>query len=270
MYRRSLLCLSLVPLLLSSGCWWFAKKSETSELRADVGELDTRLEKKEQDIESKVKRLQEVLDEATSLLKRNSADVGADVQAMQEELRQLRGLVTEAQRYANEIRVDTATMKTQLTGLDERVAKLEFVIEELTRKPPDPNVLWDEGKTAMERGDVATAEARFKSLVLQFPEHDRADDAQYNRGEMHYQKQEYDQAIAAFQRVWDKHPDSSLADDAMYRAGEAAQTLKHCNEARAYFGLLTSRYSKSNLVRKAKAKLSQISKDLKNSKKCLK
>lgn len=270
MYRRSLLCLSLIPLLLSSGCWWFAKKSETSELRADVSELDTRLEKKEQDIEGKVKRLQEVLDEATSLLKRNSADVGADVQAMQEELRQLRGLVTEAQRYANEIRGSVQTLEAQSKQLDERVAKLEFVIEELTRKPPDPNALWDEGKTAMERGDVATAEARFKSLVLQFPQHDRADDAQYNRGEMHYQKQEYDLAIAAFQRVWDKYADSSLADDALFRAGEAAQTLKHCNEARAYFGLLTSRYGKSNLASKAKSKLAQLKKDLKNTKKCLK
>lgn len=270
MMKRVLPGFLLLSLLFSSGCWWFARKSDTKALRADVNEIDTRLATKEEEIETKVKRLQQVLDEATALLKRNSADVGADVQAMQQELRQLRGLVTEAQRYANEIRGDVATIKTQTTQLDERVAKLEFIIEEITRKPVDPNALWEEGKSAMERGDAATAEARFKSLVLQYPSHERADDAQYNRGEMHYKKNDLELAITEFQKVWDKYGDSGLADDALYRAGEAAQTLKHCAEARAYFGLLTSRYGKSDLVKKAKSKLDQLKKDLKNRKKCLK
>ena len=72
------LTLAFAPLILT-GCFWVTTKSEGESLRHDVDSLNTRISTKEKALDDQVKQLQAVIDEATKVLKRNNADIGADV-----------------------------------------------------------------------------------------------------------------------------------------------------------------------------------------------
>ena len=61
------------------GCFWTTTKSEGQALRRDVTSLQTRIDSKEKELDTQIKQLNTVLEEASKVLKRNTADIGADV-----------------------------------------------------------------------------------------------------------------------------------------------------------------------------------------------
>lgn len=263
---------------LHTGCFWVTTKHEGEKLRKDLNQLETRLTAKEEDLQGKIQQLQQVLDEATQLLKRNSADLGADFEALSEQMRVLQGLVTEAKGQAEDIRNEVVALQKSMENdrevLAKRLESMEQRIAELEEKSKQPDIpqsakdLYAEGKAAFEAGDYGKARHLFKQMVVRFPGDERADDAQYYRGEAYYREKDYDNAIRELQKAFDNYKDSSLADDALYRAGEAAQELRRCSEARAYFGLLRQKYPRSSLARKAKDKDRELKRDAKDKKKC--
>ncbi|HWN71077.1 MAG TPA: tetratricopeptide repeat protein [Haliangium sp.] len=273
-----LFVVGLVGALLAastSGCFWVTTKREGEMLRADVKAIDERLAKREDDLEGKIQQLERVLAEATEVLRRNSADLGADVQELEQEIRKVQGLVSEAAGHADDVRAEVkalkdshdkerAALEQRFTALEDRLAALEAQ----AAQPQTPEAMFTAAKAAYDGGDYAKAESLFRQLVTRYPGHDHADDSQYHRGEAYFRQKDYSAAIRELQKVYDKYPTSPLADDALFRAGEAAQALLRCTEARAYFGLIRQKYADSPLAKKSKDKDAEIKKDLKNSKKC--
>lgn len=273
MARPATLALVLVAAAIGApGCFWVTTKSEGKALRTDVDSLETRVATKEEELGDKVTELQTTLDEAAKVLKRNSADLGAEVQRIDDEQRTLLGLLTAAQSSAEEVRQAferyKATTEERLSAMEARLNALEAGKGPATANS-SPDDLWSKGKTAFEAGRFEEAREAFKALALGHPSHGRADDAQYFRAETHFSVKEYDAAIREYQKVFDKYADSELADDALFRAGEAAETLKNCTEARTYFGLLRQKYPKSNLAKRAGDKDAALKKAARDKKKCV-
>jgi tol-pal system protein YbgF len=240
--------------LSTSGCFWFTTKKEGRQLRQDVDKMQSSLPK-----------LQRVLDEATKLLTRNSADLGAEVGSIGEEQKKLTGLVMEASRYAEEVRGASARQEQRIADLEKRITELESKAEISNKSAPQ---LWEEGMAALQARQYEQARASFRSLLVKYPGHERADDAQLQRGESYFRERKFQESLGEFQRVFEKYPDSQIADDAAYRAGEAAEELKWCTDARAYYGLLMKKYPRSELARKAKARDAALKKSTDNKKKC--
>lgn len=269
--------LAAVLALALTGCFWVTTKAEGKKIRKDVNSINTRVETIEGGIDAKMEKLEKVLDEATKLLARNSADIGNQVEGLEAEMRQLRGLINEAHRNTEDVRKDVAELKKWndlLSTLDFKLQDFERRISALEGKsaqtsPETADALYEAGMKAYKEGDYANAHAYFKRLVIRFPGHDRADDAQYYRGEAYFKEKDYDSAIREYQKLFDKYDKSALADDAMFRAGEAAELLKHCTEARAYYGLLLQKQPKSSLAKKAKSRSNALKKNAKNKKTCL-
>src|SRR6186997_1867366 len=90
---------------LLSGCFWATTKSEGEAMRKDIANIDSRLSSKEQDLTGKIGELQKVLDDSSKLLKRNSADLGADVDQLRQDVRTANGLVTAMNNTANELKI---------------------------------------------------------------------------------------------------------------------------------------------------------------------
>jgi TolA-binding protein len=258
--KRLLLLTLLLPSLAATGCFWTTTKSEGRRLRHDVDALDTRVSTKETELGGKVDELQKTLDEAAKLLKRNSADLGADVERIDQAQREALGLVTAAQSSSEEIRLGFERYKA---SNDERLAALEARVAmlETAKSAPAPKQsaddLWTAGKAAFEAKKWSEARDAFKKLALGFPDN-----------ETYFQEKNYDAAIGEYQKVFDKFPTSDLADDSLFRAGEAAEALKNCTEARAYFGLVKEKYPKSSLVKKAGEKDKALKKAGSDKKKC--
>src|SRR4030095_14266504 len=92
---------------------------EREKSRADIAALRTKLdeiEKRDKEYKEQVVRLRTVLDQATKLLTRNSADVGAKAAKAEQDIAALQGRIEEmahsqdlAARAANEERVNFRT-----------------------------------------------------------------------------------------------------------------------------------------------------------------
>ncbi len=277
---RALPLIVLAAGLGSSGCFWVTTKSEGAALRKDVKQIDERLTTKEQDIDKQVGELQKILDEATKVLKRNSADLGADVDALRNDIRVSTGLVSAAKNMMDDLATQVERYKA---ANDERLGVIEARLATLEGggKPAgtgttgtnpvaglNPDDLWTQGTDAFKAGKWDEARDAYKKLAVGFTTHDRADDAQYFRGEAYFQQQDWDSAIREFQKVYDKFASSSLADDALYRAAEAAAKLKNCSEGRAYLALLRQKYPSSNVFKRAETMDKDLKAAAKNKSKC--
>jgi tol-pal system protein YbgF len=266
--KSALLSAALVA-SMSTGCFWTTTKSEGQSMRKDITTLQGRIDSKEKELDTQIKTLQGVLDEATKVLKRNSADLGADVDTLRTDVRQANGLVTAINNSINELKTGfdkyRADSSARLDSLETRLAQLESGKPSANSGPDD---LWKLGTTAFEAARYNEALDIYKRLVATYPTHARADDAQYFRGQAYTNLKDWDNAIAAYQQLVQKYPDSDLADDGMYFAAIAAQSLKNCTEARTYLGIVKSKYPKSNVAKQSTDLDAQIKKDAKNKAKC--
>lgn len=244
------------------GCFWATTKHEGEEMRRDITVLQ---QKVDEGLGGKVAELEKVLAEATKLLTRNSADVGAEVSSLSEEQRKLNGLVMDAKRLADQIGPLVEKHEVKLNEMEMRIAALE----QKTAAPPTRSAaeLWQEGEAAMAAGDYERAKNAYKTLVIKYPTDGQADDAQMQRAEASARQKRYEEALPEFQKVYDKYGGSPLADQALFRAGEMAEQLKWCTDARAYLGLLRQKFPRSPLAKKAATKDAAIKK-LKEKGKC--
>ena len=268
---RSSIRSALVGLLLASapGCFWVTTKSEGDTLRKNVKDLDARVSTKEQQFDSKVGELQKVLDDATRLLKRNSADLGADVDQLRNDVRIANGLVSAINNQMAEMK---AALETQKKDSDARLAALEARLGGIESGKPTASStadeLWKLGSVAFEAQRFNEALDLFKRLLATYPTSDRADDAQYFRGQSYTNLKDWDSAIREYQRLYEKYPDSLLVDDGLYFAALAVEMLKNCSEARTYLGLIKQKFPKSNVAKISEDADKRIRGVLKNKAKC--
>jgi tol-pal system protein YbgF len=259
---------AIAPLLLT-GCFWTTTKAEGESMRRDITQLQGQMSSKQQELNSEIAQLKSVLDDATKLLKRNSADLGADVDGLRADIRTANGLVTAVNNSVNEMKTAFDKYRkdndARIDGLEQRVAQIESGKPSANSSPDD---LWRLGTQAFDAARYNDAVDIYKRLVQTYPTHSRADDAQYFKGQSYTNLKDWDKAIGAYQQLVEKYPDSDLADDGLYFAALAAQQLKNCTEARTYLGLITSKYPKSNVAKQAKSLDAQVKKDLRNKSKC--
>ncbi len=251
---------------LSPGCFWVTTQHQGEQLREDIDRLESQVGEQQETLGTRVERLQEVLDEATDLLARNSADLGADVNELVEEQAKLNGIVMEASREVAELRNELAVMTSQQDDVQQRLVLLERRVEE--EELDDPDELFAVGREHFTDGDYESATEFFRYLVIKYPDFEKADEAQYHRGESHYRLDNYESALGEFQRVFENHPDSDIADDALFRAGETAFRLKWCTDARAYLTLLRQEYPDSPLAERAGRLENQIRRSQDDSSRC--
>jgi TolA-binding protein len=258
----------IAPLMLT-GCFWVTTKSEGEALRKDVSTIQSRLDEKQRQLDDQIAQLKTATDDATKILKRNNADIGADVEQLRADIRTANGLVAAINNNINELKTGFEKFRkdseTRMESLETRVAQME------SGKPSansSPEELWKLATTAFEAARYNEAIDIFKRLSQTYPTHERADDSVYFRGQSYTNLKDWDHAIGVYQQLYEKYPDSSFADDGLYFAAAAAQQLKNCTEARAYLQLIKQKYPKSNVTKVANELDATLKKDLKNKAKC--
>ncbi len=256
-------------LMFATGCFWVTTKSEGETLRKDVNGLNDRVSSKEKVLDDQVKQLQTVIDEATKVLKRNNADIGADVESLRSDIRTANGLVTSINQGINDLKIAYDKYRkdndARLDALEGRVGQMESGKPSANSSPDD---LWRLGSAAFDAGRFNDAIEIFKRLVSTYPTNSKADDAQYFKGQSYGKLLDWEHAIGAYQTLVEKYPESDLADDGLYFAALAAQQMKNCTEARTYLGLVKTKYPKSNVLSSSNTLDATIKKDLKTKSKC--
>lgn len=269
-------------LLLLPGCFWVTTKSEGEGLRKDVRDLQGRIAKQEENVDAKVKQLDESLEKATALLKRNSADVGLQVDQLTKDAEVSRQALDEmrAQMADMKAAVEQSRSESQKARMEaeQRAAVAEARLDALEKgaktKPPDPpkadkEAMWTSAKGRFDAGQLTDARTELRAYLKAFPKDDRADDAQFYIGETFFKEKQFEKAIAEYQKVIENYADTAdFVDDAFYAAGLASIELKWCVDAGAYLGELLKRYPKSTLAKPAKTKADFVKKNAKNKSVC--
>jgi tol-pal system protein YbgF len=257
-----------------SGCFAFMTKQEGTEMKASIDEVRNMSTKNEQkaaelskQMDDQLRRLKQIVDEATKVVTRNSADVGLTVQKLQEELAQVSGRIDDLQHSQ-----DALTKQF----MDYRAAsdtKLESLTNTMTaaKTPPMPETadgLFAEGEKRLAAQQFADARRLFESFVNRYPTDARAAKAQYDIGEAYLGEKRYANAIGAYTKVVDNFPKADIVPDAMYKNGEAFYALKYCSDAKVYFQELLKRYPKTGWKKDATEELKKLQKDSKNKAAC--
>jgi tol-pal system protein YbgF len=257
-----------------SGCFAFVTKEEGRELKQQIEEVKTLSAKNElraadlaKELDEQLKRLRTVVDEATKVVTRNSADVGLQVQKQQTDLAQLTGRIDDLQHAQ-----DALTKQFQ----DYRAAsdtKLEQLVNASTaaKAPPmpeTPDALYAEAEKRLAAQQFQDARRLFEAFVNRYPADPRAAKAQYNIGEAYAGEKRFANAIGAYTKVVDNFPKSDVVPDAMYKNGLAFYALKYCGDAKVYFQELLKRYPKTTWKKDANDELKKLLKDQKNKAVC--
>src|SRR3989338_2942247 len=164
------------------------------------------------------------------------ASLEAAVKKGREETAGLREKSADKKEFDNKLVLaqnQLAAIEKRLTSLDERIVVLEHPkpspVQEETQKepdkkdakPPKPDTLYSEALTLAKDKEYSDAIEKFTKFISLFPEHDRAQNAQYWIGEMYYAQKDYERAVLEFNEVVKKYPKGKKVPAALLKQGIA-------------------------------------------------
>lgn len=234
-------------------------------MRHDIADLKLRLDaidRRDAEYKEQVVRLKKVLDDATALLSRNSADVGAkaaknesDVAALSGRLEELNHTIEQQTRQGDDAR---SRFETRLAAIEQTQDKIGNKVG--LNIPDDKEQLWTQAGQRLAAGQRDEGRRFYRSFIQRFPQDPRSSQAYLAIGQSFTQESKFPYAAAEFQKILDNYASSPEVPEAMWQLALTFTQLKFCSDARALLGDLVRRYPKSPRANDAKGELKQIAK----------
>jgi TolA-binding protein len=239
--------------------------SEGDKMQSDINALRVRLDeidKRDKEYKEQVVRLRKVLDEATALLTRNSADVGAKAAKSEQDIQAIQGRIEE---IAHSIDLETRQATEARTQFESRLAALEQTQNKIVDRvapemPNDKDQLWAQAGQRLASGQRDDGRRFYRVFIQRFPQDPRSSQAHLAIGMSFVQESKYANAAAEFQKVLQDYPASPEVPEAMWQLSLAFVQLKFCGDAKALLSDLVKRYPKSARAADARGELKSIAK----------
>ena len=173
--------LAAACIVTASGCWVSAADGERMQAAADardrrIGEIEDQNRQIREEAVKKIKELEDVLEQATALLQRNSADVGAQVQTQQEQIASLEGQIAELRHELDRVAAEQNERKNAAT---QRAAAKSREQIDPADVPADKATHYNAAYQAYETGDHEKARGLFREYLKRYPKDAKAGTAQY-------------------------------------------------------------------------------------------
>jgi TolA-binding protein len=260
--RRALCAIALLGALAAPAC---VTSSEGEKMQSDITALRRRLDdidKRDKEYKEQVIRLRKVLDEATALLTRNSADVGAkaakaeqDIAALQGRIEEISHTVEQAERQSTDERT---RLDTRLAALEQTQTKIvDRVAPEM---PSDKDQLWTQAGQRLASGQRDDGRRFYRVFIQRFPADPRAPQAYLAIAMSFVQESKYANAVGELQKVLNTYPSSPEVPEAMWQLSLAFVQLHFCTDAHSLLSDLVKRYPRSPRAADAKGELKSIAK----------
>jgi len=181
----------------------------------------------------------------------------------------LRSDMTEVQRQLMQIQELTGQSQQRLSELQGRLTEREqppMVMEpeaggdaagavaEQAATQSSVDEVYQVAVSLLNRGSPQTARTAFQQLLRQYPDHERAQDAQFHLAES-WEGSNPDSAVAAYELVVQNYPNSPRAPTALYRLGLLAEQNGDLETAQVYYTRVVSGYPQSDAAVLARSKL---------------
>jgi TolA-binding protein len=235
-----------------------AMQKQITDLRARLDEID----KRDKEYKEQVVRLKKVLDEATGLLTRNSADVGAKAAKSEQDIAAVQGRLDEMTHneevQARQLADENNRLETRLASLEQTQTKIVDRVAPVM--PDDKDQLWTQAGQRLSGGQRDEGRRFYRVFIQRFPADPRAPQAYLAIGMSFVQESKYPNAAAEFQKILDTYPKANEVPEAMWQLSHAFVELHFCTDARSLLGDLMKRYPKSARAADAKSELKSIAK----------
>ena len=247
--RRGLLLAPIACIMLMTGC--VATKADVRLMRQDIQAVQTRQD---------------------SLYRESLGQMSAQadsVRMLNETLRTVRGQLSNQIRQLQDMLITVqelmgtnAQTVRQLRDQLERQQATAAAAAQPVATPPgtaaEADNLYTLGRTKLDEKSPAAARVAFEQLLQQYPQHERAPDAQFGIAEALYLDGDLADAIEQFERVVSAYPTSERAPEALYRAGQISEQRDRRTDARRFYNLIVTRYGDSPSARLAQQRLTAL------------
>lgn len=256
-----------------SGCFLWTTRSEGDQLaerteaqEQRIQELETGIEAERQaltqsvgEARAKVAELEQLIEQATAVVTRNSADLGLEVQNLREQIARLEGRIAELD---NELQQTKTQVQDQQEALQKQKQAAAGGAGEVSLEPDDI----PQGRTehfaaayrAFQNEDWARSRALFRAYVQQHRDDDQADNAQYWIGVSYLRQGRPATALGELRTVLSDWPRGDAVDETLLDMADAFYELHACTDARNALEALIRSHPRSPLVTRARAKLREI------------
>ena len=260
--RRALCAIALFGALAAPAC---VTSSEGEKMQSDITTLRRRLDdidKRDKEYKEQVIRLRKVLDEATALLTRNSADVGAKAAKAEQDIAALQGRIEE---ISHNVEQSERQSTDERTRLDTRLAALEQTQTKIVDRvapemPSDKDQLWTQAGQRLASGQRDDGRRFYRVFIQRFPADPRAPQAYLAIAMSFVQESKYANAVGELQKVLNTYPSSPEVPEAMWQLSLAFVQLHFCTDAHSLLSDLVKRYPRSPRAADAKGELKSIAK----------
>jgi tol-pal system protein YbgF len=217
------------------------------------------------DLDTRMQRIERVM------TNQSLVDMAQRIDALQAELRTMRG---EVELLQNQSEGGKAQTRTLYSDLEKRIAALETLggvsgasnaaagsaAPAAAQAPAaaGEQASYDAAFSALKGADYPRAISGFKGFIANYPDSNLASNAQYWLGEAYYVTREYQSAIGAFQKVTTEWPDSRKAPDAMVKIGFTQSALGKNGEARVTLESVVQRYPGTEAAQLATERLKRL------------
>ncbi len=215
------------------------------------------------DIDARIQRIERVVSNQSLV------DLDQRVNAVQAEMRTLRGRLEELENALESLRKQQRDM---YSDLERRVSAAQAGGSSGGGMSPGAagggsprgeSTAAEQSKYAaafghLKAGNYAAAISGFKQVLAEHPQGALGDNATYWLGEAYYVTRDYPNAAASFQDVLARWPDSRKAPDALLKLGFTQHEMKRNAEARNTLTEVTQRYPDTEAARLAAERLRRI------------
>lgn len=264
----------LVLALSASGCFLWTTSDEGDSIVKRIDALEVERAKEHELFEAKMVELEKLIDEASQVLRRNSADQGLLIEQLQQKMRLLEGQLAELGQAGDSTRQQAQAMLSEMSEhrgeVDERERALEARLAALARAagvdvPVDPTEVPEKkadhfkaATGAVLAGDHSYARGLLREYVTRYESDDKADDALLWLGQSYLAQGQPAAALGELRRVLSTHPKSDVLEDVLWHMGRAFVRLRACDEARNSFKALVGKFPRSTLGKKAAKRLERM------------
>lgn len=229
-------------------------------MKADITANQARLDTLEDDLEARRKELEAALDEASRVLRRNSADQGLQIEQIQDRLAEMEGQLAEIRMEltgASEADAQRSLELQQRLSEVARAAGMDVPLES-SEIPDKKDAHWEALEKAYRINKHSYARALGRAYVARYPKDDRADNAQYMIGSSYLAQGQAAAALGEFQKVISNYRKADAIDETLYDMSQAFLRVRACDDAGTALRALLKNHPKSPLYRQAQKELRKV------------
>lgn len=260
-----------------AGCWVPVERGRQMERRIDRLEEENELVTRELEqqravfrdrvaaADAKIAEVQKKLDELNATAHRSGADVVARQDQLQQEFRQLRGALEEAQHRVTLLEAQLQAAKQESEGRFAAIGGGRALEQYETKKkldalkrPEDARGYLALGREQEQAGEKGVAAALYEELAKKWPRDPGAAEASFRLGDLHAAEGRAREAVLAYGKVAQEFPQSERAPEAMLKTGDALVALNLRDEAIGVWKELQAKHPRSEAARLAKARVADF------------